>query len=110
VLAKVFCSLVLCLVIGFLAEPTTSTEVDVRDGRGVVVVDAGAPRVRALAAACTASRLLRTPIAQVVAAAAATVIAGVALARHLRVDGQAPSDPSALAAAARPRRGPPLPA
>ena len=106
VLAKVLCSLVLCLVVGFLAEPTTSTEVDVREGRGVVVVDAGAPHVRVLAVARTAGRLLRTAIAQVVMAVAAA--ATVALALHLRLDGRVPRDPSALVAAARaPRRGPP---
>jgi hypothetical protein len=34
-------AIVLCLMVAFAAEPTTSTQLDVQEGRGVAVVHAG---------------------------------------------------------------------
>ena len=96
-------ALVLCLMIGFAAEPTTSTQLDVREGRGVVVVH------RAESSTARAQTTVGAPArlpALAVVLLAATAFAGVAV-RLSAARGPSQWVLRVLGATAPARRGPP---
>lgn len=77
-LLKSISAFALCMILAFAAEPTTSTQYDLHQGRGVAVVHSGTVSAKGPAGLAALPQILRTLLASVVALAV-TVVAALRL-------------------------------